>query len=124
MSLVKHDKANIYTVGMGIFVDNCVWMHREYMWCHMVSDSSLDELHEFARDLGVPPRGFHGDHYDLPAHVREIALERGAQAVTSRELVALLTSAGLRLSAASRRDYRLMAELGQGSEMFSNERGQ
>lgn len=109
---------------MGIFVDNCVWMHREYLWCHMVSDTSLDELHGFAEQLGIPPRGFHGDHYDLPAHVRENAVMLGAVEVTSRELVARLSQAGLRMTAAMRRDYRLIAEQGHGSGWLSNERGQ
>lgn len=37
------------------------------MWPHVASDTSYAELHEFARRLGVPGRGFDGDHYDLPA---------------------------------------------------------
>jgi len=72
----------------------------------MVSNSTLDELHAFAETLGIPVRAFHGDHYDIPMHVREAALEQGAQAVTSRELVQALTQAGLRLSAAQRRAYK------------------
>lgn len=72
----------------------------------MVSDDSLDELHAFAETLGIPIRAFHGDHYDIPVHVREAALQNGAQAVTSRELVQSLTQAGLRLSAAQRRAYK------------------
>ena len=90
----------------------------------MVSDSSFEELHEFAAQLGVPPRGFHGDHYDLPAHVRETAVSLGAIEVTSRELVARLSDAGLRMTAAMRRDYKAMAEFGHGSGVLSNERGQ
>ena len=74
--------------------------------CHMVSNQSLDELHAFAEALEIPARAFHGDHYDVPAHVREAALRNGAQAVTSRELVQALTRAGLRLSAAQRRAYK------------------
>lgn len=72
----------------------------------MVSDESLDELHAFARELGIPLRGFHGDHYDLPEHIREIALQRGAQAVRSRDIVRALSAAGLRLTAQQRRTYR------------------
>jgi hypothetical protein len=40
----------------------------------MVSDMSLQELHEFAERLGIPPRGFHGDHYDLPQYMRDKAI--------------------------------------------------
>jgi len=54
----------------------------------MVSDTSLDELHVFARELGIPPRGFHGDHYDLPQHVRDEAVRRGAVPTTSSRVAA------------------------------------
>lgn len=66
------------------------------MWCHLVSDTSLHELHAFAEWIGVPRRGFQGDHYDIPVHIREIALEEGAIAVASREIVLALYQAGLR----------------------------
>jgi hypothetical protein len=71
----------------------------------MVSDVSVEELHQFAAHLGVPPRAFHGDHYDLPQHVRDLALVQGAIEVSSREVVAILTRAGLRMSPAQRRAY-------------------
>jgi hypothetical protein len=71
----------------------------------MISDSSLAELHEFAQQLGIPSRGFHGDHYDLPQHVRDVAIQRGARSVTSREIVRALSAAGLRLTAVQRRAY-------------------
>lgn len=90
---------------MAILVDECRWSHRDHVWCHMISDTSLEELHEFAQRLGIPPRGFHGDHYDLPQHVRENAVSLGAQQVTSREIVRALTIAGLRLTATQRRAY-------------------
>ena len=66
------------------------------MWCHLVSDESLDELHAFATALGMPLRAFQGDHYDLHEDLRALAIERGAAAVTSRELVQRLRAAGLR----------------------------
>lgn len=62
----------------------------------MVSDTSYDELHAFAEALGVPRRGFEGDHYDIPEQLYEAAIEAGAELVTSRELVERLTAAGLR----------------------------
>lgn len=71
----------------------------------MVSDVSVEELHQFAEHLGVPRRAFHGDHYDLPQHVRELALVHGAVEVSSREVVAILTRTGLRMSPAQRRAY-------------------
>jgi hypothetical protein len=83
---------------MAIFVDDPLWWRHERHWCHMVSNESYDELHEFAGTLGVPERGFHRDHYDIPVHVREAAIGLGALAVSSRELVRLLREAGLRAS--------------------------
>ncbi|HVX55705.1 DUF4031 domain-containing protein [Nocardioides sp.] len=66
------------------------------LWSHLASDASYDELHAFARDLGIPARGFDRDHYDVPSERYAAVLAAGATAVTSRELVARLTAAGLR----------------------------
>ncbi len=88
---------------MTLLVDECRWWHRGRRWCHLVSDASLDELHGFAEAIGIPRRGFHGDHYDLPEDYRDDALALGAVAVDSRELVRRLRGAGLRLSPAARR---------------------
>ena len=81
---------------MAILIDPPKWWHRERWWGHMVSDTSYAELHAFAEALGVPRRGFEGDHYDIPEQLHEAALEAGAELVTSRELVERLTAAGLR----------------------------
>lgn len=61
-----------------------------------MSDTSLDELHDFAAGLGMSRRAFHADHYDLPDDYRVRAVEAGAREVTSRELVRILREAGLR----------------------------
>lgn len=66
------------------------------MWSHLVSDVSYDELHVFAEKLGVPPRAFERDHYDIPSHRYADAVAAGAVEVSSREVVRLLTGAGLR----------------------------
>jgi Protein of unknown function (DUF4031) len=66
------------------------------MWSHLASDTSYDELHEFARTLGIPERGFDGDHYDVPSEWYEQVLALGVEPVSSRELVARLVAAGLR----------------------------
>lgn len=81
---------------MAILVDDAVWPWRDRLWCHLVSDTSLEELHAFARWIGVPERGFQGDHYDIPAEARQVALDEGARAVSSREIVQALRAAGLR----------------------------
>lgn len=69
---------------------------RGRLWSHLASDTSYDELHAFAQTLGIPPRGFDRDHYDVPAELYETAVDAGAVPVRSRELVARLRGAGLR----------------------------
>src|ERR687888_1919482 len=63
-------------------------------WCHLVSDTSFEELHAFAARLGIPRHRFQGDHYDLPPRLRATALALGAEEVSTREL--LLRMAGAR----------------------------
>lgn len=66
------------------------------LWSHLASDESFEELHAFARTLGIPPRGFDRDHYDIPADRYDSVVAAGAVPVTSRELIGRLTAAGLR----------------------------
>ena len=57
-------------------------------WCHMVSDRSFEELHDFAARLGIPRSRFRRDHYDLPPWLRAGAVALGAEEVSTRELLA------------------------------------
>jgi hypothetical protein len=66
------------------------------LWSHLASDESYEELHVFARELGIPERGFDRDHYDVPAEWYDRVVALGAEPVTSRELVRRLRAAGLR----------------------------
>ena len=81
---------------MAILVDTPIWPFRGRLWCHLVSDTSYDELHAMAEALGIPRRGFQGDHYDLPEEMRDAAIDLGAQSVTGRELITRLRESGLR----------------------------
>lgn len=82
---------------MTVLIDPPAWPGpRGLMWSHLVSDSSLDELHAFAVRLGVPERAFDRDHYDVPETVHARAVELGAEAVSSRELLRRLIAGGLR----------------------------
>jgi hypothetical protein len=60
-------------------------------WCHMVSDTDYEELHDFASRMGIPRHRFQGDHYDLPQFMRERAVALGATEVGTRELTQRMT---------------------------------
>jgi hypothetical protein len=79
-----------------VYIDPPTWPGHGRMWSHLVSDVSFDELHTFAEELGVPRRAFERDHYDIPAHRYADVVAAGAVEVSSREVVRLLTGAGLR----------------------------
>jgi hypothetical protein len=66
------------------------------LWSHLASDTSYEELHAFAATVGIPPRGFDRDHYDVPAEWYDDVVAAGALPVSSRELVARLIASGLR----------------------------
>ena len=88
---------------VAVLIDEPRWWFRERRWSHLVSDVSLDELHRFAAGVGIPERGFQGDHYDVPEEYYDELVAAGAQPTPSRELVRRLRAAGLRLSPAERR---------------------
>ncbi|MEZ0071879.1 DUF4031 domain-containing protein [Planotetraspora sp. GP83] len=82
---------------MSVLIDRPNWPGpRGLLWSHLVSDESHEELHAFARLLGVPERAFDRDHYDVPETVYERAVLLGAEPVSSRELVLRLRASGLR----------------------------
>ena len=90
--------------AVAILIDEALWWFRGEKWCHLVSDESYDELHEFADAVGIPRRGFQGDHYDIPESYRDQMIAAGAHSVPSRELLRRLRGAGLRLSPTERRE--------------------
>ncbi|MGA1248703.1 MAG: DUF4031 domain-containing protein, partial [Candidatus Nanopelagicales bacterium] len=85
-----------YDVAMAILVDRALWPRWDRYWCHLISDTSLQELHDFARMLGLPENAFGGDHYDIPSDIRLRAIELGAREVSSRDIVEALLKSGLR----------------------------
>lgn len=80
-----------------ILIDEPIWPNHGTVWGHIVSDTSLEELHAFARRAGIPERGFDNDHYDYPIERRDELIALGAQPVTARELLRRLQTAGLRV---------------------------
>lgn len=81
---------------MAILIDQPTWEARGRLWSHLVSDTSLEELHAFANEHGVPPRGFDRDHYDVPREYYRHLVVAGAYPVNSRQIVTALHAAGLR----------------------------
>jgi muramoyltetrapeptide carboxypeptidase len=81
---------------MALLIDPPNVAYRGMLWSHLASDTSLDELHAFARRVGIPARGFDRDHYDVPAQRHNAVVAAGATPISSRELVQRLRDAGLR----------------------------
>lgn len=88
---------------MAVLVDPPLWPQHGRVWAHMVSDTSLDELHAMARRAGIPARGFDKDHYDVPAESIDRLVALGAVRVSSRELIQRLRESGLRVTSAERK---------------------
>jgi hypothetical protein len=87
-----------------ILIDQPRWPAHDMLWSHLVSDSSLEELHRFAARAGIPRRGFDLDHYDVPEHRYAELVAAGAQPVTMRQLVERLRDSGLRVTQRERRN--------------------
>lgn len=88
---------------MAVLIDTPMWPNHGTLWCHLVSDVSLAELHEFAEMHDVPERAFDLDHYDVPAARHDDLIAAGAVPVSGRELVERLRASGLRITAAQRK---------------------
>jgi hypothetical protein len=80
---------------MTILVDELIDWPGKGLWCHMVSDLNVDELHQFAAQIGLRRSWFQGQvprhpHYDLRPTVRATAIAAGAREVTSDEMIQAL----------------------------------
>lgn len=82
---------------MTIWIDQPMWPRHGTVFAHLISDTSLSELHDFARLAGLQPRSFEGDHYDVPLERYAAVLASGATSVSGSELVRRLVGSGLRL---------------------------
>jgi len=63
---------------------------RARYWCHMVTDGELEELHRFAKKLGLREWMFQPlplPHYDLTREKRYQAVLLGAFEVSGKELL-------------------------------------
>ena len=79
---------------MAVYVDPAIFRKPRgwKLYCHLAADS-LEELHAFARSLGIGRHFFHASakhlHYDLAEERRADAIAAGALEVSSRELARL-----------------------------------
>ncbi|ATG55575.1 hypothetical protein CFK41_12945 [Brachybacterium ginsengisoli] len=103
---------------MTVHADTPRWPRHGMLWGHLISDTSLEELHEVAARAGLPPRSFDLDHYDWPTAARESLEQAGVHFVSDGELTRLLIGSGLRIklrdrpAARARRSAEHAAELG------------
>lgn len=82
---------------MSILIDPPLWPAHGTLFSHLVSDSSLQELHTFARRQQLPGRAFDRDHYDVPQARYDQLLAAGARPVSGGELVRRLIASGIRV---------------------------
>ena len=82
---------------MAVLLDPPRWPAHGTEFGHLVSDSSLDELHAFAQAAGIPARAFDHDHYDVPLARYHDLIDAGAVPVSSGELLRRLVDSGLRV---------------------------
>ena len=88
--------------GRMIYIDPPRWPAHHTVFSHLVSDTSLAELHGFAAAAGIAARAFDLDHYDVPASRYRDLVARGAVEVDGGTLVRLLIRGGLRVKARER----------------------
>lgn len=87
---------------MAIYLDPPLWPAHDTHFSHLVSDTSLAELHAFAAAAAIPERAFDGDHYDVPERRFDDLVAAGAIPVEARVLVRKLIASGLRIPARQR----------------------
>jgi hypothetical protein len=81
---------------MTIWIDPPAWPAHGRSWSHLISDTSYDELQEFAGRAGIPARGFDGDHFDVPQELYAAMVSAGAQPTGGKDLARRLRDSGLR----------------------------
>lgn len=82
---------------MAIYVDEPFNYGGHGSWSHLISDTSTSELVEFGKRIGLDPKWLQyrngmNEHFDVRPTKRELALSKGAVAVTKRELGEILRS--------------------------------
>ncbi|MDQ7991708.1 MAG: DUF4031 domain-containing protein [Propionicimonas sp.] len=91
---------------MAILIDAPRWPAHGTRFAHLVSDTSLNELHAFAEAAGLPTGAFDHDHYDVPERRHADLVARGAVEVPEQELLRRLRASGLRVRPVARTPKR------------------
>ncbi|MGO1391333.1 DUF4031 domain-containing protein, partial [Brachybacterium alimentarium] len=103
---------------MTVYADTPRWPRHGMVWGHLISDTSLAELHSTAARAGLPPRSFDLDHYDWPERARPGLEAAGVRFIDAGELTRILIRSGLRVrlrdraGARARRSADHAAQLG------------
>lgn len=87
---------------MTIYIDPPLWPAHGTVFSHLISDTSLEELHAFAARAGIRRQAFDEDHYDVPQHRHRDLIAAGATPVSGTELARILASCGLRVRSIER----------------------
>lgn len=82
-----------------IFIDPPFWPAHGTVFSHLISDTSVAELHAFASANNVADRAFDLDHYDVPERLYETLVAAGAVPLSGKELARTLVGSGLRIKA-------------------------
>ncbi|GAA4529882.1 DUF4031 domain-containing protein [Brachybacterium paraconglomeratum] len=82
---------------MTVFADTPRWPRHGMLWGHLISDTSLEELHEVAARAGLPPRSYDLDHYDWPSSAEAALTQAGVTFVSDGQLTRILIASGLRV---------------------------
>ena len=74
---------------MTVYVDTMRAPFKGMLMCHMIADSE-DELHAMALAIGMQRKSYQRDHYDVPMHMKQLAMQNGAREIGMRELAAMV----------------------------------
>jgi hypothetical protein len=77
-----------------VYVDSAYIKQGKHRWCHMLADSH-EELMAFAKRCQLNPRwiqyeGTYREHFDVTEAKRALALQLGAEEITTQDLGLML----------------------------------
>ena len=74
-----------------IYIGTREYKYGRMLMSHMISDESLEELHEMADSIGINRKWFQDKpnrpHYDISKAKKQLAIKLGATIVAEREIV-------------------------------------